>query len=94
MLINSEAAMVIAFFAASASICWSVAYVLGKRIDARRDLTPSDEHGQRLTRIETAVDTIAIELERLGEAQRYATRVGDSAPPKPLAENYRVNTPH
>ena len=94
MLINSEAAMVIASFGSLASICWSIAYVRGKRIDAGRDFTPRDEHSQRLTRIATAVDTIAIELERLGEAQRYASRVGDSSAPKPLAESYRVNTPH
>jgi hypothetical protein len=58
----------------------------------------------RLERLEVAVDTIAVEVERISEAQRFAVtllaerlpprageRVGELAPPGAAK---RVNTPH
>ena len=54
----------------------------------------------RLKRIEEAVDTIAIEMERMGEGQRFITKLlADRAPAEQLRErpagaNARVTTPH
>jgi hypothetical protein len=55
---------------------------------------------KRIERIENAVDAIAIEVERISEAQRFTTglladrlpaRVADLPQPSP---NKRTNTPH
>jgi hypothetical protein len=54
----------------------------------------------RLTRIEEAVDTIAIEIERMGEGQRFVTkllteRAAQSLPEKSAsASSGRATTPH
>jgi hypothetical protein len=53
----------------------------------------------RLERIEQAVDTIAIEMERIGEGQRFVTKLLAERPaqqmadPKP-AQRERTVTPH
>ena len=63
----------------------------------RQALSPSDE---RLTRMEQAVESIAIEVERIGEGQRFVTKLmNDRAQPMldgvaiPVARP-RVDTPH
>ena len=53
----------------------------------------------RLERIENAVETTALEVERISEANRFvakllAERTAVSAPPPPLAKSERVITPH
>lgn len=49
-------------------------------------LTPADvERDQRLARIETAVETMAVEIERISEGQRFVTRLlAERESPKPL----------
>lgn len=91
------------------SVAGFVAIGLGARVLWRmgsrakpRAATPVDE--SRMERLETAVDTIAIEVERISEAQRFAVallaerlparageRVAERASPEPIR---RVNTPH
>jgi hypothetical protein len=62
---------------------------------ADRDLASSD---QRLARVEQAVESIAIEVERISEGQRFVTRLlNDRA--QPLPERLpvaapRSDTPH
>ena len=60
--------------------------------------TPIDE--ARMERLELAVETIAVEVERISEAQRFTVnllperlpaRSGDAGPPARVG---RVNTPH
>jgi hypothetical protein len=53
----------------------------------------------RLTRIEEAVDTIAVEMERMGEGQRFVTkllaeRAGQLPEGQKNAGSGRVTTPH
>ena len=53
----------------------------------------------RLDRIEQAVDTIAIEMERIGEGQRFVTKILAERPSQQIAEQKnpqreRVITPH
>ena len=73
---------------------------LGSRGKAA-SIAPQDE--SRMQRLETAVDAIAIEVERISEAQRFmvtllaeslparrAERAGELAAPR----SERVNTPH
>lgn len=53
----------------------------------------------RLDRLEDAIDGIALEMERLGEGQRFTAKLlaergrGDGVPIAPIAEK-GVNTPH
>ena len=58
-------------FVVGISVVGLVNRYLKRRID--RPLPP--EHDQRLDRIEQAVDAIAIEVERISEAQRFAARL-------------------
>jgi hypothetical protein len=56
---------------------------------------PTDD--ERLARLEQAVESIAVEVERIGEGQRYLTRVlADRPLPNVAVPGVRVqtNTPH
>ena len=46
-----------------------------QRSTALRAAAPSREHETRLMRIEHAVESIAVEVERVSENQRFATRL-------------------
>ena len=61
----------------------------------RRALLPADEMTARLERIEQAVDTTAIEVERIAEAHRFLAKVlaDRSGSPHPVPAP-RVITPH
>ena len=53
----------------------------------------------RLTRIEEAIDTIAVEMERMGEGQRFVTKLlaergGQLPEGQKNASGGRVTTPH
>ncbi len=50
-------------------------------------INPTPELERRLERIELALESIACEIERTGEAQRFAARL---SPPKPDASASRV----
>lgn len=50
---------------------------------------PSQAASDRMTRIEEAVEAIAIEVERVGEGQRYLTKVLASGPAEPLPVQQR-----
>jgi hypothetical protein len=99
MSINSEAAMAIALFAAIASVTWSAVFAWAKWLEHARhlDANPRDVT-QRLERIERAIDTVAVEVERLGEGQRFTAKLlrdagnARNAPAGP--DPHRVNTPH
>jgi uncharacterized sporulation protein YeaH/YhbH (DUF444 family) len=96
----AQAVMAIGFFGAIAVTVTSIASVWRKRIEARVSRTPPDAIEERLARIETAVDVIAVEVERISEAQRFTARLdaeretrrvaGSSAP----AQEGRIVTPH
>ena len=67
----------IAFFAMIAFIVVGLplARAFARRMDRRGMAAPATEVSPRLERIEQAVDAIAIEVERISETQRYASRV-------------------
>ena len=61
-----------------------------------RELSGAKSTGQverRLERIELALETIAVEIERTGEAQRFAARVSPPLPDSTPARVLRI-TPH
>ncbi len=49
--------------------------------------------GERLAQLERAVDVVAVEVERVGEGQRYLTRVLDGGAPRPAAGDAREAAP-
>ena len=79
------------------------ARILWRRGSLRTPTTGAPHDEQRMERLETAVDTIAIEVERISEAQRFmvgllseslparAERAGELASPE---KGGLVNTPH
>ena len=94
VILGSAAAATAIFLAARA------VWLLGTRT---KDKVGRAFDESRMERIENAVDAIAIEVERISEAQRYTVgllsdrlpprveRVGEISAP---AGNRRVNTPH
>jgi hypothetical protein len=97
MSINSEAAMAVALFTSVASVCWSAAYAWAKWLQHTRSReTPGLD--KRLEHIERAIDTVAVEVERLGEGQRFTARLlrdaNQSRETGGSADPYRINTPH
>ncbi len=64
----------------------------------KQALPPSDD---RLARLEQAVESIAIEVERIGEGQRFVTKVMSEKAQLPLrdgvampVQSRRLDTPH
>jgi hypothetical protein len=65
------------------SMCFTVCYIAKlwfNRSIRKASGQPSLMPDERLARIEQAVDTMALEVERISEGQRYLTRVLASRP--------------
>jgi len=99
-VIDPKAAVIIGSSLSGVIAFWAAVYGWGKWLHRPRPEPPRDAFGQdlRLDRMERALDAIALEIERLGEGQRFTTRLlaerdprqssaAPSAPP-------RVITPH
>ena len=52
-----------------------MARAIGRHADARRVEPGSGDMFARLERMEQAIDAIAVEVERVSEAQRFTTRL-------------------
>jgi len=96
----------VAFLASAAWIAWAAAYAWSRwLVRPRREpdidaLAGVHRIEERLARIEQSMQAMAIEVERLGEGQRFATKLlteraaaGLVAPPQ-REEYRRVDTPH
>ena len=95
----AEAMIGVSFFVAIAVTVKAIANIWVKRIEARHAAMPVGAVEQRLERIEAAVDVIALEVERIAEAQRFvARRAAEDAPgglPAPeRSPEGRAVTPH
>ena len=66
--------------------------------DARvAEATAMQPNDARMSRLETAVESIAIEVERISEGQRFTTRLLSETIQKPMPRLERpgqINTPH
>lgn len=62
-----------------------------ERNDADAGLTP--ELSRRLDRIESMVETVAIEVERLAEGQRFTTRLLSEGAARPVMDQQREAEP-
>jgi Na+/glutamate symporter len=68
----------VAFFAMFAVIIigWPIARAIGRRMDRKGVEAPNTkEMSARMERIEQAVDSIAIEVERISEGQRFTNKL-------------------
>lgn len=93
----ATAVMAVAFFGSIAISVSSVARVFAKRAEARKQQPLGQgEVAERLARIEAAVDVIAVEVERIAEAQRFALKLseGQARLGRPAGAEGRVITPH
>jgi hypothetical protein len=96
----AEVIMAVSFFGTVAITVRSIANAWGKRHDVRGHGEAFGAVEARLERIETAVDAIAVEVERIAEAQRFMARLSSerdtqrlpSGPPG--AGGGRSITPH
>jgi hypothetical protein len=80
MLMNDAAQAVVAvgLFATVAVTVVSIAHAYVRTLEARKKTRQSDlspDVQDRMSRIEQAVDAIAIEVERMSEGQRFTTRL-------------------
>jgi hypothetical protein len=95
----AEALLGVSFFVTLAVTVKAISTIYVKRLEARHGVMPIGALEQRLERIETAVDAVALEVERISEAQRFAARLaaerapGDLPTPGRSSES-RVVTPH
>jgi hypothetical protein len=103
---STDAIEALSFFFGTAAALWAGAYAWSQWLKHRydderlRELPPSIAP-QRVANLETAVEALAIELERIGEAQRYTLKLLEERLPQslgsgrsPSAEGGRVVTPH
>jgi hypothetical protein len=96
------ALMAIASSAATAVIVWAIsdAIVRYAEIKRRRGGEAHErELAERLSRIESSIDAMSMEVERIGEMQRFLGRLpSDAAPDElrlaPPTSTGRVITPH
>lgn len=107
-MIDSDAVTALAVFPAVAAIAWAGAFAWVQWLKHRHDV-PSSSTAQltaaeagRLTRVEAGVEALTLEVERLGEGQRYTVRLLEERLPRTLPaaeaprtrEPGRVITPH
>ena len=82
---GSDAAMSVAFFISAAAVAWAAAFAWAKWLGRPKEsqALPGDVE-RRLRSLEIAVESVAVEVERIGEAQRYTTRLIDERLPAPV----------
>ena len=76
-----------------APIALSISRFLWKRGSLPKQAPPSAADTQRLERMEQAIDSIAIEMERVSEGQRFVTRILSETRSGALAEGQRPAQP-
>jgi hypothetical protein len=81
-------------------VAWVGVYGWGKWLSRPRNAGTSQEQDARLRRIEQAIETIAIEVERIGEGQRFTTKLlaergrADQEIGQPPVKHRPIVTPH
>jgi hypothetical protein len=79
-----EAVLGLAFFGTVAYTVKSVASAWAQRAQRRAPASIDGDSEARLARIETAVEAMAVEVERISEGQRFTTRLlSERAAPQP-----------
>ena len=105
---STDAIEALSFFFGLAATTWAAAYAWGQWLKHRYDeekppIGARASDIERLARLENAMEALALELERIGEAQRYAVKLLDERLPRaiaagrpgqPAAEGGWIVTPH
>ena len=96
---SSIAIMGIGAFGAIAVCVKSIADAVVRYAEGRRNQAPEKElvSDARMARLEVAVESIAVEVERISEGQRFTTRLLNNQLHQPVARLDRpgkVDTPH
>ena len=87
MAIGTDAVEALAFFGGVASVAWSAAFAWAKWLNRPRDgESLGGDAERRLHTIEVAVEAIAVEVERIGEAQRFTARLLEERLPPATSE--------
>src|SRR5690348_16001932 len=103
---STDAIEALSFFSGVAVSLWAAAYAWAQWLKHRYDenkprtIAPTLD-AERISRLELAVEALSVELERVGESQRYTVRLLEERLPKALGpgrpaagEGGRVVTPH
>lgn len=89
-----------------ATVACAVAYIVRviatsvlkhKEIEARSEQQLSPVSDERMARLENAVESIALEVERISEGQRFTTKLLHDAAhrmPQRLEQPFKHDTPH
>lgn len=92
MRMNYTAISIVFTLAVLMPIAIAMARLIWKRTTAPVPRAPSAEDRERLVRLEQAIDTIAVEVERISEGQRYVTQLmADGARPVRALEHASVS---
>ena len=71
----AAAIMAMSLFGIVGVAFWSITTIWTKRLEAKRGMVPAGEFAQQLARIESAIEVMAVEVERIAEAQRFSARL-------------------
>ena len=64
-------------------IGWPIARALGRRIERKAEVVPANPAiADQLVRIQQAIEAMSIEVERIGESQRFMARLQSSPTPE------------
>jgi hypothetical protein len=89
MVTGGDVAIVAIVFGTLGGVLMPFFRALARRIDSKSvaDRLPVNDIGDRLDRIERAVESIALEVERVSEGQRFVTKLlaEKATPPLPPA---------
>jgi hypothetical protein len=86
---STDAIEALSVFVGGAAALWAVAYAFGQWLkhrydDERPPSLPPSADAARVARLEIAVEALAIELERIGEGQRYTVKLLEERLPQAL----------
>lgn len=78
MILGTAAINAASFFIALASVSWSAAFALSRWLATRQAAHPADDRLTRLTErleeLELSAEAHAVDIERIGEMQRFLLR--------------------
>lgn len=76
-MLNPEVVVIPFVFGVPAAVVFARMYFKHqeKMAELAKGSAPSTEIGQRLDRVESSIEAIAVEMERVGEGQRFVTKL-------------------
>ncbi len=97
-----EPAIVVIVMSGAAAAAYSIRTIANATVRHREqdrkiaEASTASVSDERMARLETAVDAIAVEVERISEGQRFATRLlsEQAQRPPPALQPGKLDTPH